>query len=229
MVNSNNPNNPSNLNLSDSYSVISANLHNPFVTQTIEYGDFRSADPVLTEILPKKINLGLNNGNAGNYKDVLCGSKGINNINLGLISAGEITKAMSCSGLDYIQTNPNYDTLPFQTCLNKFEKQYNIPEMAFNNLLNNLPYTFNQLSKHEQDRYLKALNIFISKVENEKSENKKETVENFENETVENFENEIQEHFSSCVDSGFSLSGVLTIIIVVILIIIFLLFITKKN
>jgi len=233
MVNSGNFNNPSELNLSDSYSVVSATLDNPFVTQTVEYGDFRSADPTLAEILPKTLNLGpKNNGNADNYKDVLCGSKGNNNINLGLTSPGKVTKAMSCSGLDYIQTNPDYSTLPFQTCLDKFETQYYIPNTVFNNLLNNIPYTFEKLSDEDKKEYLMSLQKFINKEEKENGIDvkivNKDIKERFENEIKENLENG-NNNGSSCSDSGFNLTNILTIIIVVILIIIFLLFITKNN
>lgn len=231
MTNLGNFNNPSELNLSNSYSVVSPYLHNPFVTQTIEYGDFRSADPTMTEILPKTINLGNNNGNADNYKDVLCGSKGSQNINLGLTSPGKITKSMSCSGLDYIQTNPDYSTLPFQTCLNKFETQYFMPNIEFNNLLNNLPYTFNKLSNEDKNKYLTSLQKFINKQEKEDSIVLKQNMENDnEKHDKENFENfQVKEHLkTSCSDDGFSLTGILTIVIVTILIIIFLIFITKK-
>lgn len=220
-------NNPSELNLSNSYSVVSPFLDNPFVTQTIEYGDFRSADPTLTDILPKTLNLGPNNnGNADNYKDVLCGSKGNQNINLGLTSPGTVEKSMSCSGLDYVQTNPDYSTLPFQTCLNKFEKQYFMPNMVFNNLLNNLPYTFNQLSEDDKKHYLKSLQKFVNHQENGNGVKQEINTENFIN--TDNFQ--VKEHLkNSCSDDGFSLTGILTIVIVVILIIIFLIFITKNN
>ena len=233
MTNSGNFNNPSELNLSNSYSVVSPFLDNPFVTQTIEYGDFRSADPTLTEILPKTLNLGPNNnGNADNYKDVLCGSKGSQHINLGLTSPGAVVKSMSCSGLDYIQTNPDYSTLPFQTCLNKFEKQYFMPNMVFNNLLNNLPYTFNQLSEDDKKHYLKSLQNFVNNEKNENgNKNNKSTKQEINTENFINSENfQVKEHLKgSCSDDGFSLTGILTIVIVIILIIIFLIFITKNN
>ena len=137
MTNSRNFNNPSKLNPSDSYSVVS---------QYLENGDFSSTDPSLEKTLPKILNVGQhNNGNTNNYQDVNNVSKGNKNINLGLTSPGKVEKSMSCSGLDYIQTNTDYSTLTFQTCLDKFEKQYFIPNIVFNNLLNNLPYTFDRL------------------------------------------------------------------------------------
>ena len=70
-INNKNFNNPENLQLSDSYSVISSILNNPYVAKPIDYGDFRSADPVLNSMLPSVINQGKNNGNANNMKDVI--------------------------------------------------------------------------------------------------------------------------------------------------------------
>lgn len=215
MTNSGNFNNPSKLKVSDSYSVVSPHL---------EYGDFRSADPKLTKMLPKIHNFGPdNNGNANNYKDVIDASKGNRNINLGLTSPGTVEKSMSCSGLDYVQTNPDYSTLTFQTCLDKFEKQYFMPNIVFNNLLNNLPYTFDRLSDDDKKHYLKSLQKFINNQEKENGKIVKRDLN-----TKENFIN--KEHFkSSCSNDGFSLTGILTIVIVLIIIIIFLIFITKNN
>ena len=57
-ISNKNFNNPQNLQLSDSYSTISATLNNPYVAKPIDYGDFRSSDPVLNSMLPQIINLG---------------------------------------------------------------------------------------------------------------------------------------------------------------------------
>ena len=119
-INQKNFNNPENLQLSNSYSTISATLNNPFVPPPIDYGDFRSSDPVLNDLLPKIINVGENNGNASNMKDVFNGDS---NSNYGLTSPGFIDNAMKCTGLDFINTNPNYDKLPFEVCLNKFNRR----------------------------------------------------------------------------------------------------------
>ena len=220
MTNSGNFNNPSKLNVSDSYSVISPYL---------EYGEFKSADPSLEKTLPKILNAGKNNnGNANNYHDINNVSKGNKNINVGLTSPGTVEKSMSCSGLDYIQTNPDYSTLTFQTCLDKFEKQYFMPNIVFNNLLNNLPYTFDRLSKDDKKDYLKSLQKFINNQEKEISNNENGKTLKQDLNTKENF---IDKKYlkSSCSDDGFSLTGILTIVIVLILIIIFLIFITKNN
>lgn len=220
MTNSGNFNNPSELNVSDSYSAVSPYL---------EYCDFRSADTSLEKTLPKILNAGKNNnGNANNYNDVNNVSKGNKNINLGLTSPGTVEKSMSCSGLDYIQTNPDYSTLTFQTCLDKFEKQYFMPNIVFNNLLNNLPYTFDRLSNDDKKHYLKSLQKFINNQEKEIGNTENGKIVKRDLNTKENFIN--KEHFkSSCSNDGFSLTGILTIVIVLILIIIFLIFITKKN
>ena len=129
-------NNPQNLNLSNSFSTVSATLENPAVAQTPEYGDFRSADPGLAALLPK-------------------------NLNYGITSPGTVNMETQCNGLDFMDTNPDFSRLPFSACLEKFNDQYRIPEMAFNNLMNSLPYTFSALTPDEQRRYLTSLQNFI--------------------------------------------------------------------
>lgn len=128
-------NNPSNLNLSKSYSTVSNTLANPFLA----YGNFNSSDPIIADLLPK-------------------------NLNLGITSPGYVDNETSCTGLDYIKTDIDYDKLPFKVCLNKFYKEYEIPEMAFNNLMKDLPYTFDKLSKEEQKKYLNKIKEFVKKV-----------------------------------------------------------------
>ena len=250
-VNQQNFNNPQNLQLSDSFSTISTTLNNPFVPKPIAYGDFRSSNPVLNSMLPGVINLGKDNGNANNMKDVLNGN---NNFNYGLTSPGFVDNAMKCTGLDFVNTNPDYDKLPtFQVCLNKFNSQYQIPEMSFNNLMNNLPYTFSALSPQEQKRYLSSLQKFVDteSIKNgiDMNNNLKENNEIFNN-VKENFgdtefikngidmNNNLKENFGNkhdskleknCSSSSLSLSGILSIVLIVIIILVFLLFITNKN
>lgn len=239
-INQQNFNNPQNLQLSDSFSTISATLNNPFVPKPIDYGDFRSSDPVLNSMLPGVINLGKDNGNANNMKDVFNGN---NNFNYGLTSPGFVDNAMKCTGLDFVNTNPDYHKLPFQTCLNKFNSQFQIPEMAFNNLMNNLPYTFSALSPDEQKRYLSSLQNFVD-IESTKNgidmnnmNNLKEKYETVNNETSS--KNNIKENFGkqhtgsgdekNCSSSSLSLSGILSIVLIVIIVLVFLLFIANKN
>ena len=239
-INQQNFNNPQNLQLSDSFSTISATLNNPFVPKPIDYGDFRSSDPVLNSMLPGVINLGKDNGNANNMKDVFNGN---NNLPYGLTSPGVVDNAMKCTGLDFVNTNPDYDKLPFQTCLNKFNSQFQIPEMAFNNLMNNLPYTFSALSPDEQKRYLSSLQNFVD-IESTKNgidmnnmNNLKEKYETVNNETSS--KNNIKENFGkqhtgsgdekNCSSSSLSLSGILSIVLIVIIVLVFLLFIANKN
>ena len=239
-INQQNFNNPQNLQLSDSFSTISATLNNPFVPKPIDYGDFRSSDPVLNSMLPGVINSGKNNGNANNMKDVFNGN---NNFNYGLTSPGFVDNAMKCTGLDFVNTNPDYDKLPFQTCLNKFNSQFQIPEMAFNNLMNNLPYTFSALSPDEQKRYLSSLQNFIDTestkngIDMNNMNNLKEKYETVNNETSS--KNNIKENFGkqhtgngnekNCSSSNLSLSGILSIVLIVIIVLVFLLFIANKN
>ena len=237
-INQKNFNNPENLQLSNSYSTISATLNNPFVPKAIDYGDFRSSDPVLNSMLPAVINTGQNNGNANNMKDVFNKN---NNLNYGLTSPGFVDNAMKCTGLDFVNTNPDYDKLPFQVCLNKFNSQYQIPEMAFNNLMNNLPYTFSALSPHEKKRYLSSLKNFIdtesTKNGIDMNNNIKENYKTINNETLS--KNNIKENFGNkhtnsesekgCSSSSLSLSGILSIVLIVIIVLVFLLFIANKN
>ena len=237
-INQKNFNNPQNLQLSNSFSTISATLNNPFVPKPIDYGDFRSSDPVLNSLLPAVTNLGNDKGNANNMKDVFNGN---NNLKLGLTSPGFVDNAMKCTGLDFVNTNPDYDKLPFQTCLDKFNSQYRIPEMAFNNLMNNLPYTFSALSPDEQKRYLSSLQSFIDTesikngidINNTKNiNNLTENYKTINNETSS--KNNIKEYFGSkhekdCSSSNLSLSGILSIVLIVIIVLVFLLFIANKN
>lgn len=229
-----NSNNPENLQLSNSYSTISATLNNPFVSKPIQYGDFRSSDPVLNSLLPKKLNLGKDNGNANNGNDLV--NKNNQNINLGITSPGYIDNAMNCTGLDFISTNPNIDKLPFQTCLNKFTKQYEIPEMVLNNLMNNLPYTFSALSPSEKKRYLNSLQNFID-TQLIKNRNIQDSKNNHDNNNDDDNKNNI-EYFGNtgggstnekCSNNGLSLSGLLSIVIIIIIVLIFILFIANKN
>ena len=136
-------NNPSVLNLSDSYSTVSATLENSGVAKTIDYGDFRSADPELTMLLPK-------------------------NLNLGITSPGTVAMETQCNGLDFMNTNPDFNKLPFQVCLDKFSDKYTIPEQSFDNFMNSLPYTFSALTKNNKIKYLDSLQKFINKESNEK-------------------------------------------------------------
>lgn len=145
-----------------------------------------------------------------------------NGLNSGLTSPGTIDNEMECTGLNFFNTNSDYDDLTFQTCLNKFEKDYYINEITFNNLMKNLPYTFSSLNSEQKKKYLDKLEDFITKVKD--VPNKKENFQNNKQhyETLQNSNND------NCSDSNFNLSGVLAIIIMILIIIIFVMFITKK-
>ena len=166
MVKLNNFNNPEDLALSNSYSTVSVTLDNPILDNTINYADFRTANPIMQSMLPK-------------------------NLNLGITSPGFVDMETNCTGLDYMNTNPDYDKLPFMVCLNKFQQEYQIPEMAFNNLLKNLPYTFSALTEEEKRRYLASLENFLKKEKSKSTGNmnvKREkfgSTENFK--STENF------------------------------------------
>ena len=109
----------------------------------IDYGNFQSADPKLNSVLPKNVNLPL-----------------------GLTSPGFIDNATECTGLDFVNTTPPVNDLTFSQCLDKFNDQYDIPELAFVNLLNNLPKTFSALPNNDRIKYINQLKEFIESCEN---------------------------------------------------------------
>jgi hypothetical protein len=206
-------NNPQNLNLSNSFSTVSATLENPAVAQTPEYGDFRSADPGLAALLPK-------------------------NLNYGITSPGTVNMETQCNGLDFMDTNPDFSRLPFSACLEKFNDQYRIPEMAFNNLMNSLPYTFSALTHDEQRRYLTSLQNFVDtetndsnrpikprRVSVERSLPLSTKKEKFGSETSETSETSNSE---DCLGNK-TLSSVLFISIIVILVALFFLCLLKMK
>jgi hypothetical protein len=149
-------NNPTDINtLSKSYSVIipptnkinnqHINNNNEISSNKLPYGYFASADPDIESRLPRKVNLGQQK------------PENLNNaaqLQLGITSPGTIDKATVCDGLDFINTNPNYDNIPFEYCLQKFGDHYKIPTVVFENLINNLPYVFSGLSTKEKKSYL---------------------------------------------------------------------------
>lgn len=234
MVNYNN-NNPTNINeITNSYSVIvppSLNIDNPFINSNQQnnnnnfpYGYFGSANPEIESRLPHKINLGPKGPK---------GPKGPqgpnNNLQLGITSPGTIDKATACDGLDFVNTNPDYDKIPLEYCLQKFGEHYQIPGIAFDNLLNNLPYTFSALTNEQKNSYLSKLKDFVNKESSKLPGNK---VEHFGNNKKENYGNSNVSNYSNdsdCSNSNISLSGVLCIIVIIVIIILFLLFIAKKN
>ena len=185
-------NNPQNLSLSDVYSTVTATINNP----GIEFGDFTSDNPELAALLPK-------------------------NLNLGITSPGTIHMETECNGLDFMNTNDNFDKLPFSACLNRFNDKYMIPDIAFDNLMNSLPYTFSALSKKDKVNYLKSLQNFI---DNEKkphvklSHSKKDTIEHFK-----------ESEKSGCVNNEVNLTYILYIVIVVLILLCFLCFYYKNK
>ena len=70
-----------------------------------------------------------------------------------LTSPGWIDSA-TCTGLDYLNTNPDYSKLTFNECLMKYNESYNIPENAFSSLIKNLNYTFDSLPEDKKKYYL---------------------------------------------------------------------------
>lgn len=145
------------LNELQSSGIINVNNQPKIGGLSIQYGDFGQADPELTKRLPSSVNLGLT-------------------------SPGYLDNASECTGVDFISTNPPYDSVTFKQCLDKFQDLYSIPEQGFASLLKNLPYTFQALTPESKKFYLTELKNFISKVEIENmqatSDNKEKFKEN---------------------------------------------------
>lgn len=134
---------------------------------SIKYGDFGQADPELTKNLPSSVNLGLT-------------------------SPGFLDNASDCTGIDFINTNPDYEKITFSQCLNKFQDQYFIPEQGFASLLKNLPYTFNSMNIENQKYYINELQKFIDTVNtsNKNKQNKKENFADTDTDTNKNSSSE---------------------------------------
>ena len=119
---------------------------------SIHHSNFNQADPELTKLLPSVVNLGLT-------------------------SPGYLDNASECTGVDFINTNPPYDSITFNQCLNKFQDTYFIPQQGFASLLKNLPYTFSALDEQSKKYYISELTKFLNTVDSKnqnKNENKNE-------------------------------------------------------
>jgi len=121
-----------------------------------DYGNFGNSDPDLANRLPTVTT----------------------NVNLGITSPGFLDPSMSCTGLDYINTNPSYNTN------NIFDSQYTLPKTTIDNLFKNAEYTFSALSDSDKKQYLDTFKRFINSVDNNnkkvKFEPDKIIKENFE-------------------------------------------------
>lgn len=138
------------------------NIINPFVEPSLSYFEFGNSNKQLNALLPR---INLPKDNLDNHK-----------INYGLTSPGTLNNPMECSGLDFMNTSTfDKKELVFSQCLNKFMNKFQMPQLTFENLLNNLPYTFSALNEQEQKEVIKRLEEFIERI---KEENKKETFKN---------------------------------------------------
>ena len=159
----------SNLRLSELKSNGIVNVNDPSVGElSVKYGDFGQADPDLTKRLPYSVNLGLT-------------------------SPGFLDNASECTGVNFINQNPEYDKITFSQCLNKFQDQYFIPQQGFASLLKNLPLTFSALDNDSKKYYINELQKFINTVDeknkyniskknnNNNKNDKKEKLENLDN------------------------------------------------
>ena len=84
-------------------------------------------------------------------------------------------ETMGCQGLDY--TNPNPPINISQFFLND---KYTIPQNSFNSFVNNLEYTFDELTTEQKEENITKLKKFIDNVSNDKNSDKKETFNNTE-------------------------------------------------
>ena len=90
----------------------------------------------------------------------------LGSVNPGLTSPGHLNNAYDCTGLDFIKTNPSYDTLTFGQCLEKFGEKYDMSTLTFENFMSNLQFTFPALTRKEKIEYLDKLQNFINKYMN---------------------------------------------------------------
>ena len=135
------------------------NIINPFVEPSLSYFEFGNSDQQLNALLPR---INLPKDDLGNHK-----------INYGLTSPGTLNNPMECSGLDFMNTSTfDKKELVFSQCLSKFMNKFQMPQLTFENLLNNLPYTFSALNEQEQKEVIKRLEEFTKRI---KEENKKES------------------------------------------------------
>ena len=157
---------------------------------SVKYGDFGQADPEMTKILPSSVNLGLT-------------------------SPGFLDNASDCTGVDFINNNPPYDSVTFKQCLEKFQDQFQIPEQGLASLIRNLPYTFNSMNKKNQEYYISELKNFIKKVDKEPTK-----VEKFNNNNnnVERFTSSHKEDNLDCKKiPNYNVNIILVIIIIMLL------------
>ena len=143
-------------------------------------------------------------------------------------SPGWIDSA-NCTGLDYVNTNPDYSKLTFQQCDNKFTDQYFIPENGFAALLKNLNYTFDALSDESKKNYINQLKLFIK---NNSSENKMvsfapspQIIEKFTNEKIVNEDNS---NNTDNTNNILTCCNIIVLIIMIIIIVLLLSNFTKK-
>lgn len=140
-----------------------------------------------------------------------------NNIDRGITSPGNIDKADLHNGLDFVSTNNNYN-VSLEHCLNKYGNEFTVPKLTFNNIINNLPYTFSSLNSEDKKIYLEKLNLFIREQYSKLGQN----IENFEN-------NDNQAEAKVECQSKNIFINILCIILVIIIIILFVLYITKNK
>ena len=211
MVNQNNPQ------IFPTYDVESSVVVKPpdyKLSYPADYADFRTADPYLQSILPRQIPYGIT-------------------------SPGTIHMETDCTGLDFVDTNPVYDKLPFSVCLNKFNEQYRIPESVFNNFMNSLPYTFSALSDNEKKRHLLELKKFVENLSESdnsinRSINKTKKVAHYENPNYgsrpDSLRSNVRSSGDDCGDGKINIyNTILFVSVIIILLIIGIIYITNNN
>ena len=121
------------------------NIINPFVEPSLSYFEFGNSDQQLNALLPR---INLPKDDLGNHK-----------INYGLTSPGTLNNPMECNGLDFMNTSTfDKKEIVFSQCLSKFMNKFQMPQLTFENLLNNLPYTFSALNEQEQKEVINGCN-----------------------------------------------------------------------
>lgn len=89
-------------------------------------------------------------------------------------------ETLGCQGLDFTNPNDKYDSLTFGQCSAKFADKYTIPENSFGSFLNNLQYTFSELTPKQQTVNLNKLQSFINELKSS-NDSKNDSTSNLDN------------------------------------------------
>ena len=91
-------------------------------------------------------------------------------------------ETMGCQGLDYTNPNPSINISQLF-----YNDKYTIPQNSFNSFLNNLEYTFDELTTEQKEENLKKLKKFIDNVSEDKKDSDKKDSDKKDSDKKESF------------------------------------------